>query len=196
MAATEQDFLPFCIGAGANVMDQAAYAAAEATGFVAVGFAAGIAQSAQLNKVWRQSSVMAYVMGQFIFDLLDVDVLDNTDVATLLQNFKNAVLAQSGGSAEPFIITDSNDHVLTSQQREVALRRTSGLAQGQDLQLPDLGVGESCTITDIVGNLNGYPVRVFPVSGTISNRADFTMNENGQSATFTLFAAGVWGVKS
>lgn len=196
MAATEQDFLPFSIGAGANVMDQAAYAAAEATGFVAVGFAAGIAQSAQLNKVWRQSSVMAHVIGQFIFDLLDEDVLDNTDTAALLQQFKDAVLTQAGGSSAPLIITDSLDHVLTKQDREVALNRSSGLALGQDLQLPGLAPGESVTITDIFGNLSDYPVRVVPPTGTISNRADYTMNEDHQSATFTLYAAGVWGVKS
>lgn len=194
--ATEQDFLAFGVGAGANVMDQAAYAAASSTGFVAVGFAAGLAQSAQLNKVWRQSSVMAYVMGQFIFDLIDEDVLDNTDLATLLSQFKSAVLAQSGGSSTPFIITDSTDHVLTTLQREVALNRTVGLALGQDLTLPGIGIGESVTITDIVGNLMNYPARIVPPSGTISNAADFTMNEDKMSCTFTLYAAGVWGVKS
>lgn len=194
--ATEQDFIAFGVGAGANVMDQAAYAAASSTGFVAVGFAAGLAQSAQLNKVWRQSSVMAYVMGQFIFDLLNEDVLDNTDLATLLTQFKSAVLAQAGGSSTPFIITDSNDHVLTLQQREVALNRTVGLSLGQDLTLPGVGIGESVTITDIVGNLNAYPVNIVPPSGVISGAGAFVMDQDKQSATFTLYALGVWGVKS
>jgi len=51
------DILPFATGGGANVIDQATYAAL--TTLLANGFSAGIAESAKLNKVWRQSSFMA-----------------------------------------------------------------------------------------------------------------------------------------
>ena len=192
----EQDFLPFGIGAGANVIDQATYAAAQSTGFVAVGFAAGLAQSAQVNKVWRQATVMAYVMGQFISDLLvSQDVLDNADTATLLAQFKSAVLAQSGGSSTPLIITASVDLALNATQTEVALNRTVSPV-AFNLTLPDIAVGRSCTVTDIVGNLSTAKVKIFPPAGTISTKANFTMNEDLQSCTFTRYSNLLWGVKT
>lgn len=47
------DFLPFATDPGANVVSQAAWLAlAQRTS----GFEAGIAQSDQLNKAWRQSA--------------------------------------------------------------------------------------------------------------------------------------------
>ncbi|WP_254211201.1 hypothetical protein, partial [Burkholderia multivorans] len=59
------------------------------------GFQSGTAQSAQLNKVWRQSSIMAAVLGQFIVDLTGQDAIDDGTTATLLANLKMAVQAQS-----------------------------------------------------------------------------------------------------
>lgn len=65
MAGTN-DFLPFSNAVGANVVTQAAYASDPAT---PVGFASGVALSSKLNKVWRQSSVMAAALGQLIADV-------------------------------------------------------------------------------------------------------------------------------
>ncbi|MCA8480254.1 hypothetical protein LGN35_20125 [Burkholderia multivorans] len=90
--ATQNDFLPFATGPGANVMAQADYEALEA---LLTGFQSGTAQSAQLNKVWRQSSIMAAVLGQFIVDLTGQDAVDDGTTATLLANLKMAVQAQS-----------------------------------------------------------------------------------------------------
>lgn len=83
------DFLPFAGGTGANVLTQAAYLALST--LRANGFAAGTAQSAQLNKVWRQSSIMAAVMAQMISDNTGADVLDDGTTATILANLKAAV---------------------------------------------------------------------------------------------------------
>lgn len=82
------DFLPFATGAGANVVTQPQYAALSA---VTNGFSAGIAQSAQLNKVWRQSSIMAAVLAQFIADEAAVSAIDDGTTATLLANLKTGV---------------------------------------------------------------------------------------------------------
>ncbi|UXZ62353.1 hypothetical protein NUJ28_06440 [Burkholderia multivorans] len=86
------NFKPFAVGAGANVMTQADY---EALAALLTGFQSGTAQSAQLNKVWRQSSIMAAVLGQFIADLTGQDAIDDGTTATLLANLKTAVQAQS-----------------------------------------------------------------------------------------------------
>lgn len=86
------NFKPFAAAGGANVMAQADY---EALAALLTGFQSGTAQSQQLNKVWRQSSIMAAVLGQFIVDLTGQDAVDDGTTATLLANLKMAVQAQS-----------------------------------------------------------------------------------------------------
>ncbi|WP_104012254.1 hypothetical protein [Burkholderia anthinoferrum] len=86
------NFKPFAAAANANVMTQADY---EALAALVTGFVSGTAQSAQLNKVWRQSSIIAAVLAQFIVDLTGQDAVDDGTTATLLANLKIAVQAQS-----------------------------------------------------------------------------------------------------
>lgn len=86
---TINDFKPFAVGLGANVLTQAQYDAL--TTLVAQGFQTGTAQSSQLNKVWRQSSVMSAVLAQYAADISGQDSLDDGNTATLLLNLKNAV---------------------------------------------------------------------------------------------------------
>ncbi|MDT6960129.1 hypothetical protein QTN24_01345 [Cupriavidus sp. SZY C1] len=86
------DFLVFGGGAGANVISQVTYSGLAAR---TAGFSSGVAQSAQLNKVWRQSSIMAAVMGQFVVDTTGQDAVDDGTLTTILANYKAAVSAQS-----------------------------------------------------------------------------------------------------
>ncbi|AOK62011.1 hypothetical protein WM29_23060 [Burkholderia ubonensis] len=86
------NFKAFAAAAGANVMTQADY---EALAALLTGFQSGTAQSQQLNKVWRQSSIMASVLAQFIVDLTGQDAIDDGTTTTLLANLKTAVQAQS-----------------------------------------------------------------------------------------------------
>ncbi|MDQ7978706.1 hypothetical protein QYH69_15755 [Paraburkholderia sp. SARCC-3016] len=83
------DFLPFAVGGSANVESQADYAAD--TGTLQGGFVAGIAQSAKLNKVWRQSSIMAAVLAQFIADQSGQNSVDDGTTATLEANLIAAI---------------------------------------------------------------------------------------------------------
>lgn len=86
------DFLPFATGAGANVLSQSDYAALAA---LATGYQSGIAKSQQLNKTWRQSSIMAAVLAQFISDQTGANSVDDGTTATLLSNLKAAAKATS-----------------------------------------------------------------------------------------------------
>ncbi|AOI98089.1 hypothetical protein [Burkholderia sp. LA-2-3-30-S1-D2] len=86
------NFKAFAAAVGANVMTQADF---EALAALLTGFQSGTAQSAQLNKVWRQSSIMAAVLAQFIVDLTGQDAIDDGTTTTLLANLKLAVQAQS-----------------------------------------------------------------------------------------------------
>lgn len=82
------DFLPFATAGGANVTAQATYAAA---GYVSTGRSDGILPSDVYNKIARQSSIAAYLLGQLVVDVLAVDALDNGTVATVLANLKLAI---------------------------------------------------------------------------------------------------------
>lgn len=86
--ALEQDFLPFATGVGANVVSQAVYAALSALN---TGYQSGVAQSAQLNKTWRQSSIAASVLAQFIVNNSGQPAIDDGTTSTLLTNLTTAV---------------------------------------------------------------------------------------------------------
>ena len=77
--AGSNDFLPFSNAAGANVVTQATYLADPAT---PVGFSSGVAPSIKLNKVWRQSSLMAAAIGQLIADV-GLNAVDDGVMVTL-----------------------------------------------------------------------------------------------------------------
>lgn len=88
--ALQNDFLPFATGGSANVLTQAQYAALISS-VIANGFSSGVAQSAQLNKVWRQSSIMAAVLAQFAADYSGQNSTDDGTTATLEANLVTAI---------------------------------------------------------------------------------------------------------
>lgn len=113
------DFLTFGAAAGANVMTQASYVALTAR---STGFTSGTASSAQLNKAWRQSSIIAAVVAQAISDITGADAVDDGTTATLVANLKAAIRAQSIGVAGTFtklkmsVTTDSASATLTADE--------------------------------------------------------------------------------
>jgi hypothetical protein len=86
----ENDFLVFAGQSGANVVPQVSYAGQT---WQQTGFSSGIAQSAQLNKPWRQSSIMAAVLAQFIVNNSGNPAIDDGTTATLLANLQIAISA-------------------------------------------------------------------------------------------------------
>ncbi|EEP89192.1 gp53-like domain-containing protein [Yersinia kristensenii] len=88
----KNEFKAFAIGKNANVLTQA-----EFDELIAVinGFQSGIARSEQLNKVWRQSSVISHVVAEFMAensgdDILDDGNLDKLKVSLVTALFNNA----------------------------------------------------------------------------------------------------------
>lgn len=92
------DYKAFAAGGGANVITQADYVTALA-GPLANGFVAGLARSASLNKVWRQSSVMTAAIADYIVAQIGGNVLDDGNVAALATLISNAIDAQITASA-------------------------------------------------------------------------------------------------
>lgn len=187
----ENDFLPFAVGGGANVVAQATYAAAAA--LLANGFQAGLAESAYLNKVWRQSSVMAAVLAQLIVDETGQTAIDDGSTATLLANLKLAI--QQAATTDPArIITSSANFNILTTDFSIGLNRTAGLAATQ-ASLPNGAlVGQEFEILDLVGNFNGYPITVVPPAGTISGRVNWVLNEDHGGGRFRYFGTNLWGV--
>lgn len=105
--ATNQ-YLPFATGGGANVLAPADYQALPAR---TPGFTAGTASSEFCNTVWRQSSIAAAMLGQFVGDIGGFDALDDGIVANLLTSFERTIQAQSmnyavdTGTADALVVT-------------------------------------------------------------------------------------------
>jgi hypothetical protein len=98
----EVDFVPFATGAGANVTAQSTYIAESTT---SGGFVSGVAPSADCNKAWRQGTVMAAALANFIANALSENVLDNGSLSTLITQLTSAV--QTVASAEATTVVDS-----------------------------------------------------------------------------------------
>ncbi|WP_260858724.1 gp53-like domain-containing protein [Paraburkholderia sp. BCC1885] len=141
---TENDFIPFAVGGSANVISQATYAAD--TTLTQGGFTAGIATSAQLNKVWRQSSIMAAVIASFIVAETGQTAIDDGTTATLLTNFTNAVNA---ASKNKIILTDTgtaNAYTAANPVPLTALPTATGFTQ--TVKIAHLNTGTSTYAPD------------------------------------------------
>lgn len=83
----DNDFVPFAIAGGANVISQADY---EALPALSTGFTAGLATSAQINKAWRQSAFGTAALGELINNT-GADALDNGDLAAFVALLQVAI---------------------------------------------------------------------------------------------------------
>lgn len=99
--ALEVDYLPVATGAGANVASQADFAG---SGWQQDGFTAGVAEPDEANKIWRQSSMVAACVANFISQVLNINVLDDGDINTLITNFTDAVEAVASGAGSPKVV--------------------------------------------------------------------------------------------
>jgi hypothetical protein len=112
----ENDFLPFAVGESANVVSQDEYAAL--TTILQGGYTAGIAKSEQVNKTWRQASIMAAVLAQFISDRTGQDAIDDGTITTLLANLKASAAALNGDNTKVFSVAPAtqSQHALQAGQ--------------------------------------------------------------------------------
>lgn len=195
MAGTN-DFLPFAIGGGANVLPQVDYAALPALG---TGFQSGTAVSEQLNKVWRQSATMAAVIARFIIDQIPTaDVLDNGDLDAIVTSLIAAIQQAGIAKPTPVLVTSSDDFVADVAVAIYGLNRTVGVA-AQTITLPNGMVpGQEQMYQDLVGNLasDAAPVTLVPPAGQISGRSNYVMNEDRQTAIITYYGTNIYGVRT
>lgn len=123
----KNDFLPFATADGANVLSADEYQKLTSR---SNGFSAGVARSQELNTVWRQASVIAHVVAQFIADTNNSDVADNGDldalktglISALSKNVSNTVPAASttvAGITKLSSATNSNDETMAATPKAV-----------------------------------------------------------------------------
>jgi hypothetical protein len=96
----EVDYLPVATAVGNNADSQANF---QGSGYQLNGFTNGIAQPFQANKIWRQCSMVAAAVANFISNQLNIAVIDDGNLASLITNFTNAVLAAATGSANRLV---------------------------------------------------------------------------------------------
>ncbi|WP_413503925.1 hypothetical protein [Serratia grimesii] len=125
----KNDFKPFAIGEYANVLSQNEYEALPAVG---AGFTSGIAKSEELNKVWRQSSVMAAVIGSFIAEQSGDDVLDDGNLAKIKDSLAKAIFSYSVGKLDVRYIKKSGDTVTGRLSIKNTLDADSIYVNGQE----------------------------------------------------------------
>lgn len=99
--ANTVDYLPVATEAGANVVPQVDFVGSS---WQEQGFTAGIADPAEANKIWRQSSMVAACVANFISQVLNISVLDDGNIAALITNFLAAVQAVATGAAAPKVV--------------------------------------------------------------------------------------------
>ncbi|MCT9017165.1 hypothetical protein N6G05_26800 [Cupriavidus gilardii] len=156
------DFLPFATGSGANVLSQAEWAALTQR---LSGFQSGVAKSDQLNKAWRQSSIMAAVIAGFVADVTGRDVIDDGTTATILANLKAAVSAQSigvvGSARNARMIVSTPSATATFTADEVVVESALG---GLTYRLPNF----SKTINLATTGAGGMDSGQAPASGFVA----------------------------
>jgi hypothetical protein len=153
----QNDFVPFATGAGANVYSVATYAAAAARQTGVVG---GTADPLLANNSWRQGTVVASMIGQFITSA-GYDALDNGDLTTLLVNFQSAItaLAQSGAPGSTSLVHSGTDTSGTANQITLSTV-TPDISALQDFQLFEIVPANNVTgpVTLTIKAFGGLPL--------------------------------------
>jgi hypothetical protein len=143
----ENDFLAFATGVDANVESQSAYVADTAT--IQNGFQSGIANSEKLNKVWRQSSIMAAVMAQFIVQQTGQPAIDDGTTATLLANLETAVAVSARQNPVLADTGTANTYAVANLSAFSAYPTVSGLVI--DISIANANTGASTLNVDGLG---------------------------------------------
>lgn len=187
------DYLPIANAAGAAVESQADYSG-DAT--LPNGYQTGIVTQLKFNKSLRQLSVMVAAIANYISQQLNIDVLDDGNVANLVTNLQNAIV--TGANIKPAtVITASANINITAAEYHIGFARTAAPAALTATlpQLTDEQAGQEFVLEDLVGNFNAFPVTVEPQAGqTISGLAQKILNQDGQSAKFTWYGNNLWSV--
>ncbi|MEM8115530.1 hypothetical protein Q4R79_18365, partial [Morganella morganii] len=134
----KNEFLPFGTAEGANVLSNQEY---EALAARHNGFTSGVAKSKELNKVWRQASLIASAVAQFIVDTDQKDLLDTgdfSDIKARLSSAINLIISNGDYVTNPYLkleLLKKIDKADITQQ----LGNDTGKVVSQNLLATELG---------------------------------------------------------
>lgn len=191
----KNEFKPFAIGEYANVLTQEEYEALPAVG---AGYTAGIAKSEQLNKTWRQASVMSAVLGNFIAEQSGDDVLDDGDLNKLKLSLEKAIHQYLTGSS-----VDGRYVLKTQKVNGKSLSGDIALSASDVGALPIAGgtiTGPINTLGDVGTQGGGFVIR--NSAGTqigiiiADNEGNLTLTSNVSGKNFGLGLGGNFGTSA
>ena len=119
------EFLPVATGIGANVEDQVDFVGSAVQ---LAGFLDGPVDAPTANKIWRQSSTWAAVLGQVICDYAAANADDDGNVAEIEANFATAI----EGIVAPFVVhygtdTGTQNNLTVNTSPAVTVTPTAGM---------------------------------------------------------------------
>lgn len=186
------DFLPFAGGAGANVLTQADYAALAA---LATGFGSGILPSDKLNKVLRQGTTMAAVLGKFIADGSGDDVHDNGDTAAIGASLIKALLGAGGTGASDYITLPFRDKTTGARRNLIAQWMNGAYTNGGTYAFPIAFPTACLALTCMEFNQDGTALNAqivgyqsFSATGFVASVVP--LNTGGSQSNATILAIG------
>lgn len=153
------DFLPFGNAVGANVMAQSDYLALAAR---SNGFSSGTANSMQLNKTWRQASIMASMLAQFIVDQSGQNAVDDGTTATLEANLLTAIRA---AGRQATILTDTGSANVYAAANTPALTALPATGYSQRVNIAHANTGASTYAPDGLAAKPIYGLGLQPLQG-------------------------------
>lgn len=124
----QNDFLPFGLGIGANVLPTATWVADSER---VMGFKKGVGESIKANTAWRHCSFITAGVAALIFETLGEDVLDDGDLAKFIRQLRDTLIDVTGGPDAP---SDGEYYIRYNggwvNATGIYLRLTGGTMQG------------------------------------------------------------------
>ncbi|HHO3376957.1 TPA: hypothetical protein ACRRWQ_000750 [Morganella morganii] len=147
----KNEFLPFGTAEGANVLSSQEY---EALAARHNGFTSGVAKSKELNKVWRQASLIASAVAQFIVDTDQKDLLDTgdfSDIKARLSSAINLIISNGDYVTNPYLKLELLKKIDKADITQQLGNDTSKVAS-QDLLTTELG--KKAGVAEVNGKLD------------------------------------------
>jgi hypothetical protein len=191
----EVDYIPFAIGAGANVYSPATY---QALAIIQTGVEPGLADPQLANTTWRLASMMSAALANFISNALGgVNILDDGNLSNLVTNLTNAISTGAQTSPSRTITASTAFNILTTDGT-INMARVAGVAACTGTLPAGAAVGQKFKIADIVANFGvaGEAVTIAAPGGhNIAGLTEVILNVNRKTAEFQYAGNSTWSVE-
>lgn len=191
--AAEVDYIPFAIGAGANVYTPATY---QALAVVGTGVEPGLADPQLANTTWRLASMVTAALATFVSNALGgVNILDDGNLTNLVTNLTNAISSGAQTSPSRTITASTNFNILTTDGA-IAMARVAGVAACTATLPSTAAIGQKFKIGDVIGNFQAAPVTLAAPGGhNIAGLTEIVLNVNRKTVEVQYHGNSTWSVE-